>query len=214
MKQLFLAVILIIVPVAIFAAGYIYLEPPAGAAGAAANSAPLGDLSALKAIVTDVTAIAAAGDLAGAATRVTDFETAWDDAEATMRPMDPAAWGTVDDAADAALHALRAASPEPAKVTATLAGLAAALDHPAPAGASPTGVAKVAGIAVTDDTGHALPCETMLGAVRDALSSGKIAASNQAKATDFQSKATERCNADDDAHADAFSAQALALVTN
>ena len=214
MKQLFLAVILIIVPVAIFTAGYIYLEPPAAAAAAAVNSAPLGDLSALKAIVTDVTAIAAAGDLAGAATRATDFETAWDDAEATMRPMDPAAWGTVDDAADAALHALRASSPDAAKVTATLAGLTAALDHPAPTGASTGGIAKVAGIAVTDTTGHAIPCETMLGAVRDALSSGKIAEANQAKATDFQSKATERCNADDDAHADAFSAQALALATN
>lgn len=212
MKQLFLAAILIVVPVAIFAAGYIYLAPHVPAA--TASGAPLGDLSALKAIVTDVEAIAAAGDLAGAENRATDFETAWDDAEVTMRQMDPDAWGTVDDAADAALHALRAATPDPAKVTTTLAGLMTALDRPAPTNASPSGIAKVAGIAVTDTTGHAIPCETMLGAVRLALSSGKIGEANQAKAADFQSKATERCNADDDAHADAFSAQALALATN
>ncbi len=212
MKQFFLSAILIIVPVAIFAAGYVYFQPHASAV--AVNGAPLGDLSALKTIVTDIEAIAAAGDLAGAETRATDFETAWDDAEATMRPMDPAAWGTVDAAANGALNALRAATPDPAQVTATLTGLIAALDHPAFTGASRSGIAKVAGIAVTDTTGHAIPCETMLGAVRLALSSGKIAEADQATATDFQSKATERCNANDDAQADAFSAQALALATN
>ena len=123
MKQLFLAAILIIVPVAILAAAYVYLLPHAPAA--AVDSAPLG--------VTN---------------------------------------------------------------------------------ASPSGIAKVAGIAVTDTTGHAIPCETMLGAVRLALNSGKIAEADRARATDFQSKATERCNADEDAQADAFSAQALALATN
>ena len=35
---------------------------------------------------------------------------------------------------------------------------------------------------------------------------------HDAAATDFQQKATERCNADDDQRADAFSAQGLGLL--
>lgn len=212
MKQLFLAALLIIVPVAIFATGYVYLGPVAPTTVAA--GVPLGDLSAFKAIVTDIEAIVAAGDLVGAEARATDFETAWDDAEPTKRPMDPAAWGNVDDAADAALHALRTAPPDPSKITETLTALMTAFDHPTSVAVPTGGIKKVAGIAVTDTAGHAIPCETVLGTVRVALSSGNIAEANRAKAADFQSKATERCNADDDAHADEFSAQALALATN
>lgn len=61
---------------------------------------------------------------------------------------------------------------------------------------------------MTDDSGRALPCEVMIGQLRDAIGS----ASPAPTVTDLQSKALERCNADDDAHADAYSAQALALI--
>jgi hypothetical protein len=213
-KQFFMAVILIIVPVAIFAAGYIYFQPHASASASVASRSPLGDLSMLRSIVTDVTAIAAAGDLAGAETRAADFEAAWNGARATIRPINPAAWAVVDGTASAALAALRATTPNPAKVTAALAGLIAALDNPSLTEIAVSGIGKVDGIAVTDTTGHAIPCETMLGAVRLALNSGKIAKANQASAMSFQSQAIDRCNAGDDPGADALSAQALALATN
>lgn len=53
----------------------------------------------------------------------------------------------------------------------------------------------------------------MLKSVTDGLASAKLSDAEKAAATDFQTKATERCNADDDQRADAFSAQALALVS-
>lgn len=90
----------------------------------------LGDLSGLKAIVMDVQAIAATGNLAKASQRITDFETAWDNDEPRLKPMDKQAWHHIDDAADAALKALRAKKPESPEVTSTLTALAAAIDNP------------------------------------------------------------------------------------
>ena len=70
----------------------------------------------------------------------------------------------------------------------------------------------VSGIAVTDEAGHNLPCEVMLKDLATGLATTTIAAAGKTAATDFQTKALERCNADDDARADAFSAQALAVL--
>jgi len=91
---------------------------------------PLGDLSSLQAIVTDVQSIASSGDFAKAQTRITDFETLWDKDEATMKPMNKKAWHHVDDAADAALKALRTKKPEASEVADTLSALSAALANP------------------------------------------------------------------------------------
>lgn len=215
MKQILLATALIALPVAAFTVFRIYASPPSvAAASAAVATDPLGDLSAMKKIISDVETIAATGDVAAAEQRITDFETAWDDAEPSLRPMDTNAWGNVDQAADHALKALRASTPVPADVTTTLATLAASLDNPgyAPGRAPAAGVTMVSGIAVTDDAGRPLPCEVLLKQVSDALASTTIAASGKAIATDFQTKALERCNADDDARADNFSAQALAQL--
>ncbi len=129
MRQFFLAAVLIAVPVALFAGGELILttaSPPAPQDSAA----PLGDLSALQAIVADVQKKAATGDMAAAGARVTDFETAWDAAESGMRPLNPPAWSAVDGAADAALRALRAANPDGATVEAALAALMAKLQYP------------------------------------------------------------------------------------
>jgi hypothetical protein len=191
MKQFLLAAMLVAVPVAAFTAFQLYFH-----ANASAADTSLGDLSSMKVIITDVQSIA---------------ETAWDEAEAKLRPMNKAAWANVDAAADAALHTLRKA-PEAAKVTETLAALVAALDNPSGSAEASGGVKQVSGIAVTDDTGHPIACENMLKLLGAALDGGKIPDANKAAATDFQAKATERCNADDDAHADEFSAQGLALA--
>src|SRR5262249_11496089 len=94
----------------------------------------------------------------------------------------------------------------------TLSALSAVLDDPSgttDAAGAPT---LVSGIAVTDASGHAIACEAMIDALRAAIAGGKIARTDLAAAGDFQSKATERCNADDDTRADEFSAQGLALA--
>lgn len=129
MKQFLLAAALIAVPVAGFTGFQVY-EARANAV-ANAPAASLGDLSAFAAIVTVVQGIAAKGDLAGAKARIKDFEISWDQAEAGLKPMDPSHWGMIDDAADAAFTAIRAATPDPATVSETLVALQATLvDQP------------------------------------------------------------------------------------
>ena len=102
----------------------------AATAGHALAAGPLGDLSSLQAIVTDVQAIAKTGDFAKAEKRITDFETLWDKDEERMKPMNKKAWHHIDDAADAALKALRTKKPEASEVASTLSALDAALANP------------------------------------------------------------------------------------
>jgi hypothetical protein len=163
-------------------------------------------MSAFQTIVSDVQALAAKGDLSGAATRITDLETAWDDAEDKLRPLDEAQWGGLDGRIDESLKSLRAPTFDAARVTAALSALATALQDPG-AGTGNGGVQSVAGIAVTDAGGHPVSCEVMLKTL-----AAKLAATPNPQAAALQVKATERCNADDDQNADAFSAQALALL--
>jgi hypothetical protein len=178
------------------------------------TAASLGDLSALKTIISNVQAIAETGDFVAAEKRVTDFETAWDDKESSLRKLNPDAWGNIDDAADAVFKALRASTPVAADVKATLANLTAVLNNPG-AGSDanqPGSASMVNGIAVTDTSGHAIPCEEMITKLKDASAKAKPSAGDKVSADDFLAKAIERCNADDDARADAFSAQGLALT--
>ena len=203
MRNLLLSMALIAVPVAGFAAVELWLLPAPATQSA---SAGLGDLAPFAAIVTDTQTIAATGDLAAAQSRITDLETAWDEAASTLRAADTNAWGVVDTAIDDALSALRNGIPSPVEVTDTLAALQETLAGPM--AAVVTGAQILNGIAVTDDTGHALPCEGMIKDVAAALA-GKTPTPEVA---DFQTRALERCNADDDTRANAFSAQALALL--
>ncbi len=201
MRQLLLATVLIVGAVAAFAAGRVLLVPSPGQV--------LGDLQPMQAIVTDVQGIVGSGDLDRAATRITDLETAWDDAEAEMRPKNPEAWGRVDDAIDAALSSLRAETPDATAASAALAGVQQAMADP---GADSTGgPVEVEGILVTDATGHPLPCEAMLSSIRDQRAGG-AAVADAAALEDLVAKATERCNADDDRNANALSAKALKLL--
>jgi hypothetical protein len=208
MRQFLLAVVLVLAPVAAFFGGRAYLGPAPVDPAVQADAPSLGDLAPMQAIVSDVQAITATGDLAKAETRITDLETAWDEAEADMRPKNPPAWGTVDDAIDAALKALRAATPSPEDATRTLAALQVAMADPTAGGNGAGGVQFVHGIAVTDVTGHPLPCEAMLTDLAAAIGT----ATPPQAVLDLQAKAMERCNADDDRTSGQFSAEALALL--
>lgn len=211
MKQFLLALILIAIPVGLFAASEIYLVPQPKAVLEVAN--PLGDLFGMKAIIADVDRVANTGDMGAAEKRITDFETAWDDAQPKLQALNGEAWGFVDGAADKALKALRASTPDKANVALTLTALASALDNPSPSVGLAGSEMKVSGIVVSDANGHALPCEVMVKSLQALIAANKITPSNLPAANEFATKATERCNADDDTHADEFSAQGLALVT-
>ncbi|MFW8588765.1 hypothetical protein ACOJBM_39925 [Rhizobium beringeri] len=125
MRQIFLAIVLIVAPVAAFKGLELYAN------NAPAKTADLGDLSSFKTIIADVQALVSKGDLSAAARRITDYETAWDQAETAIRPLNPNGWNNIDAASDAALKALRQSAPSADKVNKTLAALTAVLNNPA-----------------------------------------------------------------------------------
>jgi hypothetical protein len=212
MKQLLLALVLIAIPVGLFAA-YERLFAPPPAAIAIVQPSALGEMTDLKAIVTDTAAIIAKGDLAGAEKRITDFEGVWDDQEAALQPKAPEDWGRVDAAADGAIKSLRTAAPDATTATAALATLLATLSDPTGGGTARSGPQLVSGIAVTDASGHPIPCEEMIKTTVAGLAATKLDDAGKSGVADLKAKAIERCNADDDTHADAFSAQALAALS-
>ncbi len=99
-------------------------------ASTAAVTTGLGDLSSLKTIVADVQAKVAAGDMQGAAARVTDWETAWDHGQTAIRPLNATYWGNIDAASDAALSSVRAKPATPDAAKAARSSLMAVLIDP------------------------------------------------------------------------------------
>ena len=63
--------------------------------------------------------------------------------------------------------------------------------------------------AMADDV---VPCEDMLKDLRAASDGATLSDADKAKVADLQDKGIERCNADDDARADAFFAAALKIL--
>lgn len=209
MKQALLALVLILVPVLAFA-GFTKYQASAGV-----SETVLGDLSALKAIVVDVQAIAKSGDLVAAEKRITDFETGWDEAAGDLRPKNKPAWGSIDVAADDALSALRTSNPDAQEVSDLLAALVQRLDNPLTEAGSADGKAQViiGGIAITGSDGRYTPCEDLVSQLRNSESAANLTTDAKIAVDSLLSKAMERCNADDDQHADEFAAQGLALLT-
>ncbi len=108
-------------------------QPLAAASSVRASSAHvaaigLGDLSSYKTIAADTLALVNKGDIAGAQRRGTDLETAWDKAEDTMKPNDPARWRVVDKAIDRVLGQLRSPKPQASGCASALADLIGAID--------------------------------------------------------------------------------------
>ena len=88
---------------------------------------PPADVTAFRTIVTDTLAKVQAGDQAGAVARITDLETAWDDAQDRLEPMDPTGWESLDRKIDNALKAVRSTAPDPAAEKQSLNELLSAL---------------------------------------------------------------------------------------
>lgn len=96
-------------------------------------TSPLGDVTQFTNITQDTLDLLTAGKQADATTRITDLETAWDQAAATLKRRSPAEWDVVDGKIDTVLRALRASSPQLDTEKASLTGLLSEL-------AAPTGV--------------------------------------------------------------------------
>jgi hypothetical protein len=128
MKQVFLAIFLIAVPVAMFSGFEMYHSSTAVAA-----EGGLGDLSSFKAIIADVQSMVDKGDLAAASKRITDYESAWDSAETAIRPLDQTQWGNIDAASDGALSAVRSSKADQASAKAAVDALMAELNDPSKA---------------------------------------------------------------------------------
>jgi hypothetical protein len=56
------------------------------------------------------------------------------------------------------------------------------------------------------------PCEEMLKQLRAAKQTVKLSDADMTKVTDLETKGVDRCNADDDARADKFFAEAMKLM--
>ncbi|WP_433038380.1 COG4705 family protein [Actinomycetospora sp. CA-053990] len=100
---------------------------PAAGAPATGPNASLGDLSEFRTITQDTLDRLNAGDQSGATTRVTDLETAWDQAQGRLEARDDAAWTRVDTKIDDVLTQLRAGTPDPAAERQALTALLAEL---------------------------------------------------------------------------------------
>src|SRR4051812_25838443 len=88
----------------------------------------LGNLSAFAVIAVEVNARIAKNDLAGGKTRVKALEVAWDEAEAGLKPRDPAKWHELDGEIDAVLTSLRASQPTQSDCSAKLTTLITTLN--------------------------------------------------------------------------------------
>lgn len=75
---------------------------------------PAGNVANYRTIVEDTLSFVIAGDQAGARSRIADLETAWDDDQPTLQPLDDTAWTVLDGQIDTALKSLRASNPDPA----------------------------------------------------------------------------------------------------
>jgi uncharacterized membrane-anchored protein len=75
---------------------------------------PPAQTATFRSIVQDTLAKVQAGDQSGATARIKDLETAWDDDQATLQPLDDTGWTVLDGQIDDVLTALRAGSPDPA----------------------------------------------------------------------------------------------------
>jgi uncharacterized membrane-anchored protein len=99
------------------------------AAASVSPTNPLGDLSAFKKIAEDMQTLVRAGDTAGAKTRADDLESAWDNAQARLKTMNPEKWALMDNAIDDVLKKVRSSQPNGATSSASLDSFTKVMDN-------------------------------------------------------------------------------------
>jgi uncharacterized membrane-anchored protein len=88
---------------------------------------PAADVTNFRTITQDTLVKVQADDQAGAQARITDLETAWDDGQKSLEPLDETGWTVLDGQIDSALKAVRAGQPDPATEQQALTALLASL---------------------------------------------------------------------------------------
>lgn len=88
---------------------------------------PAADIGRLRTVTHDTLTKVNAGDQAGATARVKDLETAWDDDQPTLQPLDGSAWTFLDGRIDKVLTAVRASAPATSTEQAALSDLLTSL---------------------------------------------------------------------------------------
>jgi uncharacterized membrane-anchored protein len=136
-RGLWQTVVVLVVLLALSTGGYAWRKaalvndtrsaPRVATAPGAPSGPTLGDLTEFRVITQDTLDLVNGGSQAAATTRVTDLETAWDNAEARLKPRDPAAWTVIDDKIDTVLRKLRARTPNPDEEKSALSDLLTAL---------------------------------------------------------------------------------------
>ena len=101
------------------------VSPPPG--GNTTATFPPSDINNFRTIVSDTLAKVQSGDQPGAVARITDLETAWDEAENRLKPLDSAEWDDLDGRIDHTLKAIRTSHPDPTAEKQALTELLAAL---------------------------------------------------------------------------------------
>jgi len=103
-------------------------SPQVDSSSTVAKASTLGDLSSFRKIEEDTLNLVNAGNLSGAKSRVDDLESAWDNAEAKLKPMNQAKWTEIDDSIDKVLSQLRAKHQDAKACKASLESALAALN--------------------------------------------------------------------------------------
>ena len=93
------------------------------------SAKPLGDLSAFRKIAEEMLQKVNAKDMTAAKSKATDLETAWDDAQAKLRPMNAEKWTQMDNAIDDVLKKVRSPQPDSTAETASINSLIAVINN-------------------------------------------------------------------------------------
>ena len=94
----------------------------------ATRNLPPADVTDLKTITRDALTKVTAGDQKGATSRASDLETAWDDKEGTLKPLNATAWTFLDKQVDGVLTAIRQGQPDPQAETEATTALLTSLN--------------------------------------------------------------------------------------
>ena len=92
------------------------------------SAKPLGDLSAFRKIAEEMLQKVNAKDSPAAKSKAADLETAWDNAQAKLRPMNAEKWTQMDNAIDDVLKKARAAQPDATANAASINSLIAVIN--------------------------------------------------------------------------------------